>query len=452
MSSSSSTPETLGIAEKIVGWALPGENLEVFVARSSSTSVRAYSGEVESLTSATSAGCGIRVVADDGRVGFASAGSLDEVVLKETLEDARDNLAYAEADEHMALATPDGETPPELDLLRPGLQNFATSSKVDIALDIEKRVMAADPRIKGIRYASFADSIGEQAIASTTGIRAWGTGGHCSISVAALATDGEETAIAGGFSLGRDPEELDIEAAVEEAVRDATGKLGAKKPKSAKVTIVLEPGVTADFIGIIGGTFSGESVLKGRSLFANRVGEKVASGVVTLVDDPTSPGAFGSWPTDDEGLVSRRNVLIDGGRLDHFLHNTWSGRRSGEGSTGSAIRGYSSTPGVGARSLALEAGTQSREEILQGVGDAVLVTDVSGLHSGVNPVSGDFSVGAEGFWIRSGAPAEPFREATIASTLQRMLQDVVTVGNDTRWFGGTAGVTLVIQDVSLGGS
>lgn len=450
--SSSSTPETLELAEKIVDWALPGENLEVFVARSTSTSVRAYSGEVESLTSATSAGCGIRVVADDGRVGFASAGSLDEVVLKDTLEDARDNLAYAEADEHMSLASPDGQTPPSLDLLRPGLTGFPTSSKVDLALELERRVMAADSRIKGIRSATFSDSIGEQAIASTTGIRAWGTGGHCSISVAALATDGEETAIAGGFSLSRDPNELDIEFAVNEAVSEATGKLGAKKPKSARVTIVLEPGVTADFISIIGGTLSGESVLKGRSLFANRVGESVASNVITLVDDPTAPGAFGAWPTDDEGLVSRRNVLIDGGRLDHFLHNTWSGRRSGEGSTGSAIRGYSSTPGVGARSLSLVPGTQSREEIIGSVGEAVLITDVSGLHSGVNPVSGDFSVGAEGFWIRGGAKAEPFREATIASTLQRMLQDVVVVGNDTRWFGGTAGVTLVIKDVSLGGT
>lgn len=448
----SSSGETLELAEKIVGWAIPGENLEVFVARSSSTSVRAYGGEVESLTSATSAGCGIRVVSDDGRVGFASAGSLDEIVLKETLEDARDNLAYAEADEHMALAEPDGENPPELDLLRPGLAAFPTTSKVDIAIDLERRVMAADPRIKGIRSAAFSDSIGEQAIASTTGIRAWGTGGHCSISVAALATDGTETAIAGGFSLGRDPDDLDIDLAVEEAVRDATGKLGAKKPKSARITIVLEPAVTADFISIIGGTLSGESVLKGRSLFANRVGEVVASDVFTLVDDPSAPGAFGSWPTDDEGLVSRRNVLIDGGRLDHFLHNTWSGRRSGEGSTGSAVRGYGSTPGVGARSLALAPGSQGREDILRSVGDGVLIQDVSGLHSGVNPVSGDFSVGAEGFWIRNGEPAEPFREATIASTLQRMLQDVVTVGNDTRWFGSTAGVTLVIKDVSLGGN
>lgn len=447
-----SSSETLDLAEKIVGWALPGENLEVFVARSSSTSVRAYGGEVESLTSATSAGCGIRVVADDGRVGFASAGSLDEIVLKETLEDARDNLAYAEADEYMALAEPDGKNPPELDLLRPGLAAFPTPSKVDIALDLEKRVMAADPRIKGIRYAAFSDSIGEQAIASTTGIRAWGTGGHCSISVAALATDGTETAIAGGFSLSRDPGELDIDLAVNEAVRDATGKLGAKKPKSARITIVLEPGVTADFISIIGGTLSGESVLKGRSLFANRVGEVVASDVFTLIDDPTAPEAFGSWPTDDEGLVSRRNVLVDAGRLDHFLHNTWSGRRSGEGSTGSAVRGYGSTPGVGARSLALEPGSQGRDEILRSVGDGVLIQDVSGLHSGVNPVSGDFSVGAEGFWIRNGEPAEPFREATIASTLQRMLQDVVAVGNDTRWYGSTAGVTLVIKDVSLGGS
>ena len=192
-------------------------------------------------------------------------------------------------------------------------------------------------------------------------------------------------------------------------------------------------------------------MLKGRSVFADRMGEMVASEVVTLVDDPTDDESFGASPTDGEGMASRRNVLISGGTLEKFLQNSWSGRRSGQGSTASATRTYSTTPSVGARALSLVPGTKSQEELIREVGNGVLIQTVSGLHSGVSTVSGDFSVGAAGLMIRDGVLAEPVQEMTIASTLQRLLLEVTAVGGDLRWLGPTAGVSLVIGEVSLGG-
>ncbi len=229
--------------------------------------------------------------------------------------------------------------------------------------------------------------------------------------------------------------------------------LGARQPKSQRLTVVLDPRVAAAFLSIVGGTLTGERVLKGRSPFADRMGDAIASPMLTLLDDATNPLSLGADSHDGEGLATRPSTLIDGGRLTTFLHNSYSARRASTVSTGSAVRGYSSRPGVGCLALIPGAGTLSADELYAHVGEGLLVQEVTGLHSGVNAVSGDFSVGAEGVMIRGGVLAEPVREMTIASTLQRMLLDVVAVGGDLEWLpGGDAGVSVAIGDVSLSGS
>lgn len=243
-----------------------------------------------------------------------------------------------------------------------------------------------------------------------------------------------------------------MERAAVDAIDRATRLLGASKAASERVTVVLDPYVTAQFLGIIGSTLSGESVLKGRSLFADRLGEEVAASCLTLIDDPTDPEAFTATDTDGEGLASRRNVLIDAGRLDHFLQNSYTARRLETASTGSAVRSYNSTPGVGPHALSVVPGTRSQQELVAAVDNGVLIQGVAGLHSGVNAVSGDFSTGAEGLRIRGGELAEPIREVTIASTLQRMLQDVLEVGSDLeRLPMNASGVSLVVSDVTMSG-
>ena len=240
--------------------------------------------------------------------------------------------------------------------------------------------------------------------------------------------------------------------AATDAARRATRLLGAVKPNGGRMTVVLDPYVTAQLLGIVAGTMNGEAVNKGRSLFAGRLGEQIANPLVTLVDDPTDERAYQATEADGEGLATRRNVLVEGGELQMFLHNAYSARRAGTVSTGSAVRGFSSTPGVGARAVQLVPGERSQEELLAAAGDGILVSSVSGLHSGVNPVSGDFSTGAEGLRISGGTLGAPLREFTIASTLQRMLLDVEAVGNDVEWLPmGAAGVSLMIKDVSISG-
>jgi len=444
--------ELLAVADRVVAMARPGEQLEAVVVRGTDTEIRVYGGEVESLSSAQAQGVGIRVVID-GRQGFAYAGSLDESVIAETLADARDNAGFATVDEFAGLADPDGVALPLIELYRPALENFSPAEKVALAIEMERAVLAADPRISGIESAEYADSISESAVVTTTGIRSAGRESNCYVATYAMASEGDDIQTGFGFSVGREPSALDPARAADEAAERATRMLGAVQPPSGRLTVVLDPWVTAQFLGLIGYTLNGDAVLKGRSLFAERMGEQVASSLLTLVDDPTDTRAFTATDADGEGLAARRNVLIENGVLRKFVHNAQSARRAGTMSTGNAVRGFKSTPDVGCLAVSLLPGTSDPAAMLASITDGVLIQEVSGLHSGVNPVSGDFSTGAEGIRIRNGELAEPVREFTIASTLQKMLRDVRAVGSDLQFLPmSAAGVTLVVDDVTISGS
>lgn len=443
----------LELAERTVDRALPGEQVEVYVGRGHHTGVKVFEGEIESFSSADTQGVGVRVVVD-GRQGFAYAASLEPDVVAETLTEARDNAAFGTVDEYLGLASPDGVAPVDLDLFRAELARFPTERKIEMALELERAVRAADPRIRGVESAEYGDSVSESAIASTEGIRATTLRSGCSIVASAMAGEGTETQTGSGYSVARTPEDLDLAKAVKDAAEKTTRLLGARKPSSRRLTVFLDPPVAASFLGLLASGLSASSVIKGRSLFTGREGEAVAVPLLNLVDDPTEPLAWGAGRYDAEGLASRRNVLIENGVLRGFLHNTYTGRRTGQPSNASAVRGgYRSTPGAGSRALSLTPGDRSQEQLLADAGEGLLVQSVSGLHSGANPVSGDFSVGVDGLMVRDGTTAEPVREATIASTLQRMLLDLVAIGGDREWLpGGGSGMTLVIGDVQLSGS
>ncbi len=444
------------VADRIVAQAGAGEQIEAFVARGGETDIRIYQGEIEHFVSAQSEGVGIRVIRD-GRTGFAYAGTLDESAVADVLADARDNVQFGEPDEFAALAEPDGVPLTEQSLWDDSLATYPTDSKIALAKQLEELSAASDPRVR-VDDSNYSDAYGEAAVASTTGIRMSGRENGCYVSVSTLADDGvgddAETQTGFGFSVGRNPGEFDLERAAREASDRATRLLGATKPTSRRTTVVLDPMVTAQFLGVIGSTLNGEAVVKGRSLFADRLGDGVAASAITLVDDPTNPLAYSATDVDGEGLAARRNVLIRDGVLEMFVHNSYSARRAGTASTGNATRGgYAGTPGVGPLALSLVPGDRSQADLIADVDDGLLVQQVQGLHSGVNPISGDFSTGAAGLLISNGEVGAPVREFTIASTLQKMLLDIVEVGGDIDWLPmRSSGMSLVISDVTLSGS
>jgi PmbA protein len=446
------------LATAVVEQAQPGEGMEVYVARGTDNEVRAYDGAVESLTSADSAGVGIRIILDgpDGegsRLGFAWAGSLDPDVVQAALSDARDNARYATPDPDVVLAAPDGFAAADHDLWDEGVITTPLEDKIALALELERATRGADPRVRQVSSADYSDGRVEVALASTTGIRSTSRRTTAFLSVDAIAGEGADSQTGTGFSVGRSPTTLDPDEAKDDAVLRSTRLLGAQKARSGRCTVVFDPRVVSTLLSVVASALSGEAVVKGRSFFAGRIGETVANAAVTLTDDPTDGRAFSASAYDGEGLACRRNVLISDGVLRMFVYDTVSARRAQTRSTGSAVRGgFSGTPSAGCRALVLTPGQLGADHILEMVGDGLYVQSVTGMHSGVNPVSGDFSVGAEGLMIRGGSLAEPVREVTVASSLQRMLQSVVGIGGDLRWLPGVAaGQTLAIADMQLSG-
>lgn len=448
--------DLLELARSVAGAAQAGEEVEAYAVRSRDVDVEVFDGDVESLTVAEIEGVGIRVVKDH-RQGYAWAGSLDPDVIADTLTEARDNAGFGSPDEFYGLTDPASFAAfdaKELDLWHDDLLAVPTSEKVALALALDAATKEIDPRIRGVESASYGDAAVESAVATSLGVGVATRRTVCSCSAFAMAGTGVDTRTGSGFSAARTFADLDPERAARDAAERAVRLLGAAPIPSQRLPVVLDPLVTRSLVSLVGGALSAEAVQRGRSLFVGREGEEVAAPFLTLVDDPTIAESFGAASHDAEGVPTRPLPLIADGRLAAFLHNTYTARRGGTVTTGSAMRaGFKSPPGVGARALSLQPGELTAEEILAAAGDALYVQSVSGLHSGTNPVSGDFSVGADGLLVRGGALAEPVREITIASTIQRMLQDIVHIGADLEWLpGGTAGMTVLIADMSIAGS
>lgn len=411
---------------------------EAYAVEESGREVRVHGGAVESLSAATQSGLGIRAWRG-GRVGYAYGTDSSAEGIAAIAARAAEAAAVADEDE---FAGPPSPAPFEAlaGLSDPSVAAWSTAQIADLALQVERTARGHDQRIAGVEGAVYADATERVAISSSAGVAGEYESSSCFAYVQALAEgeSGRETGL--GFGLARGPQGLDPDAIGREGAGRAVAMIGAVKPASRSCPVVLDPTVAASFAGLIGGALGADAVQRGRSPFADRLGEELAGEALVLRDEGRDPEGPASAPFDGEGLPRRRTTLIEDGRLQAYLYDTYTGRRGEAASTGNASRGgYRSRPSVSASNLVVAPGTDSFAELLGAAGDGVFVTDVAGLHSGVNPVTGVFSVGASGRAIRGGELAEPLREFTIASDLISMLGAVRAAGDEPRWvpFGGS---------------
>ena len=446
--------DLLELCAAVVEASEASEQVEAYAEESRTNNVRVRGAEIESLTFAESRGVGIRVISE-GRVGYAHAADPDLEDVAELVASARESASFAEPDGSNLLPGLRGVDPiPEIhaeDQLR-----VEPERKIALALDVESVAVSSHPDVGAVESATYGDSVHRVAIASTSGGPLEYSRTDCWVSVEALAHRNGETQTGFSFDLARRIDDLDWESAAAEAADRAGRLLGGSKPSTERVPVVLDPVAATSFLGVLAGALSAESVLKGRSLLAGKVGEQVGSESVTIVDDGRLLEGPAVAPFDDEGVATGRTPLIEGGILRGFLHNTYTAARSGERSTGNAGRGgYRTAPGVSPTNLYVAPGELDVGDLLRRAGRAVYVQDVTGLHSGANPISGEFSVGATGLRVENGELAGPLREMTIASTLLEVLGAVTAVGSDLRFFpgGGARGApSLLIGEMTVGGT
>jgi PmbA protein len=441
------------LVQAAVEAATDGEEVEAYAEEERRTEVSALRGEVEGMTFAESRGVGVRVIRDE-RLGYAWAADPTIGEVRDAVARARENAALAEPDPANAL--PDAVAiDPMPELYREESASISVDDKVRLALDLERYTVSRDPRVTKVDVAQVGDQVSHVAIASTTGVDVAYERTDAFVVAVTLAVEGDDTQTGFSFSISRGLDLLAWEPIADEAVDRAVQMLGAAKPETAKVPVILDPFAASSFLGVLAGALNADNVLKGRSLFADLVGEEVGSKAFTLIDDGRRADGPGACPFDGEGVASGRTELFSGGVLNGFLHSTYTARRAGNGqrSTGNAKRGgYKSAPGVGTSNFFVEPGQRGLDGLLTDALGGVLIMDVSGVHSGANPISGEFSVGATGRRIGpDGALGEPLREMTVASTLPEMLQGVRAVGSDLRFFSSVGTPSILIGEMTLAG-
>jgi PmbA protein len=449
--------ELLRLAQDVLsrGAGLPGD-LEVYAQHSLSTTVKVYAGSVESLVTGEPRGVGVRYVVE-GHRGYAYTGDLSPQALDQVVAQAAANAVASDADSHVGLPDPPLGYPEVPGLWRPGLGETSIERKIGLALEAERVALAAS-EIETVEESVYSDLAGREAIVSSRGVQAYGEQTFCYVYVSAHARRGDDVQTALGFEAGREPVDIDAAAAGRDAAARAAGLLGAAPCASERMTVVFDREVAAAVLSVVSQALSAEAVQKGRSLFEGRIGTQVAAVDFSLADDGLHPGGMATSSFDDEGVPRRRTSLVEQGMLRSFLHDTYTARKQGEGtvSTGNASRGsYRGAPGVAPSNLVVDNGMGSLDELFGRVGRGLYVVGITGLHSGANPVSGEFSVGATGHLIEGGARGRPVREITIASDLLALLANVRDRAGDARWvpfYGSVLTPSLAIADVTVSGT
>jgi PmbA protein len=321
-----------------------------------------------------------------------------------------------------------------------------------MALELERITRAADPRVTRTDGASVSSSGGAFAIANSHGVaRSW-EGTTVSAWVVALADDsgGRQQTGAEGMTARHLSDLASAEALARAAAKRAVDRIGARPVPTARVPVVMHPDIAGAWLAEMADAFSGESLIKQSSWLTGKLGELVASPLVTLVDDGSLGRRVGSSPYDAEGLPTRRNVLLDRGRLAMFVYDHYHARRAGLAPTANALRGWSSTPGIGFHNLYVEPGTESPEAILRRVDRGFFYDDQGSF--GFNAVTGDYSFQAQGYWIEKGERAYPVDGVTVAGNSLEMLKAIAAVGNDLEWRSSIACPTLLIGEMTVSGS
>jgi len=407
--------------------------------------------ELETLKEAGSRAAGLRILRGL-HTGSAYTSDLSADGLRHMVRSAMELAEITSEDPHAGL--PDssdlGSIEGDLGLYCSDVERLETELKIDTARRAEDAALRTDPRITNSEGASFDTYLGNRAFANSRGFAGQYRSSYCSLSVVPVAREGESMerdywfSTARGFAGLEKPEDIGRIAAGR-----ALRRLGAVKVETKKVPVVFEPRTARALLDHIFDAVHGGAVYRNESFLAGKLGERIASEKLTVIDDGTIPGLFGTSPFDDEGVPTRRTVVIENGVLRSYLLNTYTARKLGLTTTGNASRGLAGNAGVGNGNLYIEKGAASPEQLIAGIRDGFYVTELMGF--GANIVTGDYSRGAAGLWIRNGELAFPVSEVTIAGTLQQMLLNLEAVGTDFEFRGSMAAPTLVISEMTVGG-
>lgn len=455
------TQVKLELAQEIVDRALSAgaTDAEAVVYEGDEFSTKVRLGQVETLTESTSRAVGLRVFRGL-RTASTSTNDLSEDSLKRLVSGAVELAKITEEDPFAGLpdasAYSDVRDADALHIYFDDVYKLPAAERIAMARATEAAAMAADVRIQNSDGGTFSAATSYKAMANSRGFAGAYRKSYCGIGVTAIAQDASGMQRDGWGSGARTLAKLESPEVVgKEAAKRAVRRLGSRRVKTQKASIVFSREIARGIIGNIFDAVNGDAIYRHASMFEDMLGQQIASPFVTVVDDGTMMlepglGGFGTLPFDGDGLPMQRKVIVDKGVLQTYVTNTYTARKLGLQSTGNASRGLAGAPGIGAGNFYLEAGTQTPREIIAEVQNGLYVTEVLG--SGVNLVSGDYSQGAAGLWIENGVFTGAVEEITIAGNLKDMYRNIVAVGDDLIFRGASASPCFRVEGMTIAGS
>lgn len=403
-------------------------DFEIYMESSRRFTASVFKGELDKFSASEPAGVSVRGIYN-GKMGNAYTEKMDNEALALLLEDCLTNALISETEETAELFAP-ASSYPELQASLSDLGQVAAGEKVDLLKHAQSLGMAMDARIDQIEnlYGDFSTKIG---IYNSKGLALSHESAMGYVYFSPIVKSGEETKNETCLHLFRNRSDIQETAIVEKSVKRTLDMLGAEILPSGSYQTVIGSQAMASLIQVMASIFSAEAADKGLTAFKDKVGQPVASELVSIVDDPHLPAGFASAPFDSEGVPTQPKRLIDRGQLTGFMHNLKTARKFGVKPTGNGFKASFKSPvGISPTNLFLESGSESLEGLLGRVGTGLYLTSLDGLHAGINAITGEFSLSCRGFQIEDGQLGRPIHQMTISGNFFEMLQSVAGVADD----------------------
>lgn len=424
---------------------------EIYFSDGESISISVYEGEVEKYNLAKSFGLSFRGKIN-GKMGYSYTEILDEATVDMLINSAKNSANLIENDDETFIYG-GSEKYSNVKTYCEELENIDPGKMIDLALDLEKEAKNYSDKVVNINGCKISYSSSKYGIYNSKGLELTNKGNILTSYVVPVVQDESGKNDGVGYVVASSLDEVKPKEIAAQGVEEALSKLGAKSIPSGNYNIIIYNEAMVQLLETFAGTFSADAAQKGLSLLKGKEGQTIASPIVTIIDDPLMDGALASAPFDDEGVATYTKELVSKGKLNTLLHNLKTANKQGVKSTGNGFKSsYASSVNVSESNLYLKAGEKSFQDLMNEIKEGVIITDLAGLHSGANTVSGDFSLAAKGFYVENGKKTFPVEQITLAGNYFDLLKNIISIGNDLKFPMSNVGCPSVIaKGLSIAG-
>ncbi|WP_432205422.1 TldD/PmbA family protein (plasmid) [Cetobacterium somerae] len=425
------------------------EEFEIYFVASENETIKVFKGDVDTYSSSQNMGISFRTKVD-GKMGYSYTESLEEEDILPLIERA---LSNGKVIENLDVIETYGDKSEykKIDSFNPNLDQISVEDKINFLLKLEKTAFKLDSRVKSVNYCMLGSGAGENIIKNSKGLDLYHKGNSIYAYIAVVVQDGESIKNDSAYIVTRNFSHMDPVKLATDAVNKALNKLNSISIESKTYNVIIQNDTFADLLGSMSGIFSAEAVQKGVSKLKGKINELIANPLVTIVDNPHLKDGYGSSPFDAEGVPTQCKNLIENGILKTYIYNLKTAKKDNVKTTGNASKGgYKGTMGISTFNLYLENGKTSFENLLGKLDNGILITGFSGLHSGLNSISGDFSLATEGFLVENGKITKSLNQITAAGNFFELLKDIECIGNDLKFNLSSVGSpSILVKNISV---